>query len=265
MLCSTRSRIPAIAARLTRTTYRPATTARQGTGENREQANDPTPPKEPPNVSKTNETGVTAFGAQDGALQESAAEGERQRQLQAPNRGKIWSRSQQPRERAMTGPRFEQTIIEYQVSRTSLSRCAYHLEQEISTNEPQPQPYAAIELIHKQPVRWTHDRVVACDGGGGPLGHPRIFINTDKPQVCMCTYCGLPFVCAQLPHRHCLVAAFYMADLVQTLTLTLLQANEHHRKYLESLPSTPYPLRPTGDPAEVGEPQKVADEPIAQR
>jgi NADH dehydrogenase (ubiquinone) Fe-S protein 6 len=104
-------------ARLTRTTYRPATTARQGTGENREQANDPTPPKETPNVSKTNETGVTTFGAQDGVLQESAVEGERQRQLQAPDRPNIWSRSQQPRERAMTGPRFEQTIIEYQVSR----------------------------------------------------------------------------------------------------------------------------------------------------
>jgi hypothetical protein len=94
----------------------PATTARMGTGENREQANDPTPPKEPPNVSKTNEIGVTAFGAHDGVLQESAQEGERQRQLQAPNRSKIWSRSQQPRERAMTGPRFEQTIIEHQVS-----------------------------------------------------------------------------------------------------------------------------------------------------
>jgi len=212
MLTSTRLRIPALAARLTRIASRPATTASPGTGENREQANDPTPPKEPPNISKTNEVGVTTFGAHDGVLQESAQEGERQRQLQAPNRSTIWSRSQQPRDKAMTGPRFEQTIMEHQ-----------------------PQPYAAIELIHKQPVRWTHNRVVACDGGGGPLGHPRIFINTDKPQVCMCTYCGLPF------------------------------ANEHHRKYLESLPSTSYPLKPTGDPVEVGEPQKVTDEPLAQR
>jgi NADH dehydrogenase (ubiquinone) Fe-S protein 6 len=53
---------------------------------------------------------------------------------------------------------------------------------------------AAIELIHKQPVRWTHDKVVACDGGGGPAGHPRIFINTDKPEIAACTYCGLPYV-----------------------------------------------------------------------
>src|SRR5580700_100975 len=43
----------------------------------------------------------------------------------------------------------------------------------------QPAPEAAIEYIHKQPVRWTHERVAVCDGGGGPLGHPRIFINVD--------------------------------------------------------------------------------------
>jgi uncharacterized Zn-finger protein len=54
---------------------------------------------------------------------------------------------------------------------------------------------AAIELIHKQPVRWTDQKVVSCDGGGGPLGHPRVFINTDKPAILPCGYCGVPFVC----------------------------------------------------------------------
>ena len=34
---------------------------------------------------------------------------------QAPNRGEIWSRSQQPRSEAMTGPRFEQTDFDLQV------------------------------------------------------------------------------------------------------------------------------------------------------
>lgn len=53
---------------------------------------------------------------------------------------------------------------------------------------------AAIELIHKQPVRWTKERVASCDGGGGPLGHPKIFINTDKPEIATCGYCGVPFV-----------------------------------------------------------------------
>ncbi|KAI8635073.1 hypothetical protein F5Y19DRAFT_470122 [Xylariaceae sp. FL1651] len=108
---------------------------------------------------------------------------------QAPNRTEIWSRSQRPRAKAMVGPRFEQTDFELQ-----------------------PASKAAIELIHRQPVRWTHDRVVACDGGGGDAGHPRIFINTDKPEIATCNYCGLPF------------------------------ANEHNRKHLESLPKTSYPL-----------------------
>lgn len=53
---------------------------------------------------------------------------------------------------------------------------------------------AAIDLIHKQPVRWTEKKVVSCDGGGGPLGHPRVFINTDKPAILPCGYCGVPFV-----------------------------------------------------------------------
>ncbi|PSS03754.1 hypothetical protein BD289DRAFT_478248 [Coniella lustricola] len=111
---------------------------------------------------------------------------------QAPNRKEIWSRSQKPRDVAMSGPRFEQTDFDLQ-----------------------PQSFAAIELIHKQPVRWTHERVVACDGGGGPAGHPRIFINCDKPEISVCNYCGLPF------------------------------ANEHHRAHLESLPQTSYPLEDT--------------------
>lgn len=35
---------------------------------------------------------------------------------QAPNRVDIWSRSQKPRSKAMTGPRFEQTDFDLQVS-----------------------------------------------------------------------------------------------------------------------------------------------------
>ena len=34
---------------------------------------------------------------------------------QAPNRADVWSRSQKPRSKAMTGPRFEQTIFDLQV------------------------------------------------------------------------------------------------------------------------------------------------------
>ncbi|KAL8972757.1 MAG: hypothetical protein Q9183_000372 [Haloplaca sp. 2 TL-2023] len=174
--------------------------------------NDPNPPSPVQNVSDTNAVPVSAMGLRDAPLQEMPEDSEKQRQMQAPNRSEPWSRSQQPRERAMSGPRFEQTIMEFQ-----------------------PQPQAAIDLIHKQPVRWTKQRVVSCDGGGGPLGHPRIFINVDKPKINWCTYCGLPF------------------------------AHEHHRKHLQSLPSTTYPLEPQGAVGEVPESQRVSDEPFAVR
>lgn len=69
-------------------------------------------PKEVPNVSKTNEVPVKAPGEE---LQESVEHGENLRVAQAPNRLGVWSRSQNPRAKAMSGPRFEQTIMELQV------------------------------------------------------------------------------------------------------------------------------------------------------
>ncbi|KAF2125495.1 NADH-ubiquinone oxidoreductase [Dothidotthia symphoricarpi CBS 119687] len=191
-----------------------ASYASTATTSNQAPANDPVSRDVKPNVSATNATPTSSEGSFDKVLQESVQKGEQLRTEQAPNRKGIWSRSQNPREVAMSGPRFEQSIM-----------------------EDQPRPYAAIDLIHKQPVRWTNERVVSCDGGGGPLGHPRIFINVDKPQICMCTYCGLPF------------------------------AHEHNRAHLESLPASElsYPLAPSGDVAEVPESQRVTDEPLGQR
>ncbi|KAK4944351.1 hypothetical protein LTR10_016237 [Elasticomyces elasticus] len=209
MLPKMRAKVPHLAACCSRSCSRPLSTSTRllrqgpGTGENFQQANDPHPRKLTPNVSKTNETRpIDAMGARDEPYQELVPAAEKRRTMQAPNREKPWSRNQMPRDLAMSGPRFEQTII-----------------------EEQPAPYAAIELIHKQPVRWVTDKRVACDGGGGPLGHPRIYINVDKPQVNWCTYCGLPY------------------------------AKMEHKKYLESCSSTAYPLEPTGDPAEIVMPQ----------
>ncbi|BFZ54318.1 hypothetical protein PYCC9005_001352 [Savitreella phatthalungensis] len=90
---------------------------------------------------------------------------------QSPNREVTWSNSQQPRQLGMRGPRFEQTDFSLQ-----------------------PQPQAAIELIAQQPIRYETKRVVSCDGGGGALGHPKVYINLDKhgePNVC--PYCGIRF------------------------------------------------------------------------
>jgi NADH dehydrogenase (ubiquinone) Fe-S protein 6 len=88
-------------------------------------ANDPHPPAPKPNVSETNATPTSSEGAFDQTLQESVEKGEEFRVLQAPNRQApnrkgIWSRSQQLREVAMSGPRFEQTIFEDQVRGISL-------------------------------------------------------------------------------------------------------------------------------------------------
>ncbi|KAI9754473.1 MAG: hypothetical protein M1815_005618 [Lichina confinis] len=188
------------------------TFAARAAGSSPVQPNDPTPRKPVPNVSETNALPTTSTGNQDAALQETVEEGERRRVRQAPNRDRVWSGSQQERAKAMVGPRFEQVIMEYQ-----------------------PQPWAAIDLIHQQPVRWRKESLVSCDGGGGPLGHPRIFINLDQPAIVPCNYCGLPF------------------------------ANERHRSTLESLPRTSYPLEPQGKPEEVEERQRVTDHPFEQR
>ena len=81
-------------------------------------ANDPRPHNPVQNVSESNALPITTGGMIDGELQEMPEEAETKRQLQAPNRKDVWSRSQQPRDVAMSGPRFEQTIMEYQVSCT---------------------------------------------------------------------------------------------------------------------------------------------------
>lgn len=77
--------------------------------------NDPNPPEPVKNVSDTNATPISAMGLRDAPLQEKPEDSEKQRQMQAPNRKEVWSQSQETRERAMSGPRFEQTLMEFQV------------------------------------------------------------------------------------------------------------------------------------------------------
>ena len=79
--------------------------------------NDPNTKQNLPNASSTNATPTSSIGAQDASLQELPEDGGRVGVMQAPNREKAWSKSQQPRGQAMVGPRFEQTLIEHQVRR----------------------------------------------------------------------------------------------------------------------------------------------------
>lgn len=44
----------------------------------------------------------------------------------------------------------------------------------------------------------TIDReVFSCDGGDGPLGHPRVFLNMEGKGQIDCPYCGRHFVLAE--------------------------------------------------------------------
>ncbi|KZT30585.1 hypothetical protein NEOLEDRAFT_20220 [Neolentinus lepideus HHB14362 ss-1] len=94
---------------------------------------------------------------------------------QAPNYAKPWSTSQRPRPQGRSGPRFEQTKMELQ-----------------------PNPLSAMQMIDEEPIRIVQGRKAVCDGGG-PLGHPKIFINLDQPGAHPCGYCGLRF--EQAPHH----------------------------------------------------------------
>ncbi|KAI0321336.1 hypothetical protein OF83DRAFT_1168491 [Amylostereum chailletii] len=82
---------------------------------------------------------------------------------QAPNYPAPWSTNQRARPSGTENARFEQTAMELQ-----------------------PNPLSAMELIANEPVRVVHGRKAVCDGGDGPLGHPKIFINLDKagPKAC---------------------------------------------------------------------------------
>ncbi|KAJ9059111.1 hypothetical protein DSO57_1005910 [Entomophthora muscae] len=95
---------------------------------------------------------------------------------QAPNRVKPWSDKQAHRGDVMVGPRFEQTDF-----------------------SAQPFPQAAVELIYEVPVKHVNARVVSCDGGGGALGHPKVYINLDQNIPMPCGYCGLRY---QFDHSH---------------------------------------------------------------
>ncbi|KAI7887211.1 hypothetical protein K492DRAFT_139816 [Lichtheimia hyalospora FSU 10163] len=95
---------------------------------------------------------------------------------QSPNRATTWSENQRAKHVAMSGPRFEQMTL-----------------------DAQPNSMAAIDLIAEEPIRMSTKRVVACDGGDGALGHPKVYINLDKPGAHACGYCGVRF---QLEHHH---------------------------------------------------------------
>eukprot|EP00794_Sanderia_malayensis_P018914 gene18914-20818_t len=55
-------------------------------------------------------------------------------------------------------------------------------------------PNFSEKLISEVPPKEVDSRVISCDGGGGALGHPKIYINLDQGVPESCGYCGLRFV-----------------------------------------------------------------------
>ena len=47
------------------------------------------------------------------------------------------------------------------------------------------------EILH------VESETVSCDGGGGALGHPRVFLNMEGRGQIDCPYCGRRFVLKQ--------------------------------------------------------------------
>lgn len=45
-----------------------------------------------------------------------------------------------------------------------------------------------VETIHVDHV------VVGCDGGGGPLGHPMVYLSLEQRGWIDCPYCGRRFI-----------------------------------------------------------------------
>jgi uncharacterized Zn-finger protein len=47
-------------------------------------------------------------------------------------------------------------------------------------------------MLPKEIVTTTENRV-ACDGGDGPLGHPRVYLSLVDKTAIDCPYCGRRF------------------------------------------------------------------------
>merc|ERR1739845_135172 len=54
----------------------------------------------------------------------------------------------------------------------------------------QMSPNIAMEMYVEESIHVVEGRTVSCDGGGGALGHPKVFINLDKHKLGQCAYCS---------------------------------------------------------------------------
>ena len=55
-------------------------------------------------------------------------------------------------------------------------------------------------MADEQPIRATSS-TVACDGGGGPLGHPAVYLKFGREREIVCPYCSRRFVLEADPEK----------------------------------------------------------------
>ncbi|XP_038155716.1 NADH dehydrogenase [ubiquinone] iron-sulfur protein 6, mitochondrial [Cyprinodon tularosa] len=102
------------------------------------------------------------------------------------------------------------TVHRYSLEVSSTGETVTHTGQVFDENDPRRARFTgkqkevnknfAIELVSEEPLTHVESRVISCDGGGGALGHPKVYINLDKnTKVGTCGYCGLQF---KQKHHH---------------------------------------------------------------
>jgi uncharacterized Zn-finger protein len=50
------------------------------------------------------------------------------------------------------------------------------------------------EIMQPPEIITVDEAVVACDGGNGPLGHPRVYLRMAGESQVDCPYCGRRYV-----------------------------------------------------------------------
>ena len=66
--------------------------------------------------------------------------------------------------------------------------------------QPAPPPVDPVSALEPPEVIFVDSHRVWCDGGGGALGHPRVYMEMGSAGYVECPYCDRRFVLG--PHDH---------------------------------------------------------------
>ena len=70
---------------------------------------------------------------------------------------------------------------------------AYHSPGDRVNRRPAPIPMTERPMQPFETI-YVDSMVVACNGGGGPLGHPRVYLNLAADGKIECPYCSRLFI-----------------------------------------------------------------------